>query len=215
MINNQSTVIGFFGGTFDPIHFGHLRPALEIQQALNLQTLYLMPNYIAPHKSKSIATAEQRIDMIKLAIQNTPNLQLNTQELLRNTPSYSIDTLKLLRQQYPTRALCFIMGMDSLINFDTWYQYQDILKYCHLVVSHRPGWTPHFNNTILALLAQHQVDDAQQLQQQLAGCIYFQSTSQLDISSSAIRNLLSTQQPIDFLTPYAVCSYIKQHQCYQ
>lgn len=214
MANTQSTAIGFLGGTFDPIHFGHLRPALEIQQALNLKTLYLMPNYIAPHKSKSIASAAQRIEMIKLAIQNTPSLQLNTQELLRDTPSYSIDTLKLLRQQYPTQALCFIMGMDSLINFDTWYQYQDILKYCHLVVSHRPGWVPQFNNTIRALVASHQVHDAQQLQQQLAGCIYFQSTSQLDISSSFIRNQLSAQQNIDFLTPHSVCCYIKQQQCY-
>ncbi|MDA7746209.1 nicotinate-nucleotide adenylyltransferase [Psychromonas sp.] len=210
-----STAIGFLGGTFDPIHFGHLRPALEIQQALNLQALYLMPNYIAPHKSTSLATTAQRIDMVKLAIQETPNLQIDTRELHRETPSYTIDTLKLLREQHPNTPICFIMGMDSLIQFDTWYQYQDILTYCHLVISHRPGWAPTFNEIVSSLLTQHQIDDPALLHQQLAGKIYFQSTSQLDISSSSIRALLSENKSINFLTPSAVCAYINQHQCYR
>jgi len=210
-----STAIGFLGGSFDPIHFGHLRPAIEIQQALNLQSLYLMPNYIAPHKSASVATSQQRIEMVQLAVENTPFLQVNTQELLRESPSYTIDTLKLLRQQYPTTPLCFIMGMDSLIQFDTWHQYQDILTYCHLVVSHRPGWAPQFNETVSTLLKQHQVNDVKCLQQQLSGSIYFQSTSQLDISSSMIRTLLSKNHPIDFLTPASVCTYIKEQRCYR
>jgi nicotinate-nucleotide adenylyltransferase len=215
MTLNKPKAIGFLGGTFDPIHFGHLRPALEIQQALNLQALYLMPNYIAPHKSETLATTDQRIDMIKLAIQNTPNLQLTTQELLRSTPSYTIDTLKLLRQQSPNIPICFIMGMDSLIHFDTWYEYQDILSYCHLVISHRPGWTPIFNKTIEALVGAHQVHNPALLHQTLAGCIYFQSTSQLAISSSQIRDLLAVNQAIDFLTPQSVCDYIKENDCYR
>ncbi|WP_025562675.1 nicotinate-nucleotide adenylyltransferase [Psychromonas sp. SP041] len=211
---NDCAAIGFLGGTFDPIHFGHLRPALEIQQALNLQSLYLLPNYIAPHKEKTLASTEQRIEMVKLAIQETPELQLNTQELLRSTPSYTVDTLKLLRKQYPDTPLCFIMGMDSLINFDSWYQYQDILNYCHLVVSHRPGWNPTFNDVVSKLLSDHQIQDPALLHRSLAGCVYFQSTSQLAISSSQIRHLLSTQQSIHFLTPQSVCTYIKEQHCY-
>ena len=215
MINHKPNAIGFLGGTFDPIHFGHLRPALEIQQALNLQALYLMPNYIAPHKTTSLASAEQRIDMVKLAIKTTPHLQLTTQELLRDTPSYTIDTLKLLRQQSPDTPICFIMGMDSLIHFDTWYQYQDILKYCHLVISHRPGWTPVFNKVVDGLVNLHQVHNPALLHQTLAGCIYFQSTSQLAISSSHIRDLITKNQAIDFLTPQSVCDYIKENDCYK
>lgn len=215
MDNQQKQAIGFLGGTFDPVHFGHLRPALEIQQALKLQALYLMPNYIPPHKTGSVASAQQRIDMVKLAIAATPHLQIDMQELLRDTPSYSIDTFKLLRAQHPHTPLCFIMGMDSLLSFDTWYQYQDILSYCHLIISHRPGWTPQFNPTVQALLQQHQVDNADDLHQQLAGCIYFQSTSQLAISSSDIRQCLKDGQCIDFLTPDAVCAYIQTHGCYQ
>lgn len=211
---NDCTAIGFLGGTFDPIHFGHLRPALEIQQALNLQSLYLLPNYIAPHKEKTLATTEQRVEMVKLAIQDTPEIQINTQELLRSSPSYTIDTLKLLRQQHPDTPICFIMGMDSLINFDSWYQYQDILNYCHLVVSHRPGWDPTFNEVVTDLLTQHQIQDPGLIHRSLAGCIYFQSTSQLAISSSQIRQLLATKQSINFLTPQSVCTYIKEQHCY-
>lgn len=214
MNKQNSAAIGFLGGTFDPIHFGHLRPALEIQQALNLDALYLMPNYIAPHKSKSLASTEQRIEMVKLAIQETPTLQLTTQELLRPSASYTIDTLKLLRKQHPETPLCFIMGMDSLIQFDQWYRYEEILNYCHLVVSHRPGWDPQFNDVISTLLRQHQISTPAQLHQKLAGCIYFQSTTQLAISSSEIRDLLAAKQSIDFLTPHPVCTYIKEQHCY-
>jgi len=215
MNKSNQTAIGFLGGTFDPIHFGHLRPALEIQQALDLQALYLMPNYIAPHKSKSLASAQQRIDMVQLAIQDTPTLQLTTQELLRPSRSYTIDTLKLLRQQYPETPLCFIMGMDSLIQFDSWYRYQEILSYCHLVVSHRPGWEPQFNSVISELLRKHQISDPTQLHQFLSGHIYFQSTTQLAISSSEIRDLLATNKSINFLTPQPVCAYIKEQRCYK
>ena len=215
MNKSNQTAIGFLGGTFDPIHFGHLRPALEIQQALNLQALYLMPNYIAPHKSKSLASAQQRIDMVQLAIQDTPTLQLTTQELLRPSRSYTIDTLKQLRQQYPETPLCFIMGMDSLIQFDSWYRYQEILSYCHLVVSHRPGWEQQFNSVISELLRKHQISDPAQLHQFLSGHIYFQSTTQLAISSSEIRDLLATNKSINFLTPQPVCAYIKEQRCYK
>lgn len=214
-MNSHKAAIGFLGGTFDPIHFGHLRPALEIQQALNLVNLYLMPNYTSPHKSKSLASSQQRIDMLTLAIQNTPDLQIDTQELLRECPSYTANTVKLLRQQHPQTPLCFIMGMDSLINFDTWYQYQDILTYCHLVISHRPGWDPIFNNTINDLLKKHQTNDPKHLHQKLAGHIYFQSTTQLAISSSEIRAQIAAKQPIDFLTPRAVSEYIELEQCYR
>ena len=215
MIQSQNTAIGFLGGTFDPIHFGHLRPALEIQHALKLQSLYLMPNYIAPHKSNTLATPKQRIEMVELAIKTTPYLKINTQELLRESPSYTVDTLKLLKEQYPDTPICFIMGMDSLIQFDSWYQYQDILKYCHLVISHRPGWSPEFNSTIDALIEKHQTRDPKQLHQQLFGYIYFQKTTQLQISSSQIRELIMSNQSIDFLTPQAVCGYIDEQGCYR
>jgi len=208
------SAIGFLGGSFDPIHFGHLRPAIEIQEALELSALFLMPNYIAPHKPGSIATTKQRIEMLQLAIKETPQLKIDTQEMLRKSPSYTVETLKLLREQHPNTPICFIMGMDSLINFDSWYQYQDILQYCHLIISHRPGWQPTFNPTVTALLEKHQVDNIDFVTQKLSGCIYFQTTTQLAISSSKIRALLANNKPINYLTPHAVCRYIQTQQCY-
>lgn len=214
MNKENNDAIGFLGGTFDPIHFGHLRPAIEIQQALNLKSLFLMPNYIAPHKSHSLANSQQRIDMLTLAIQDTPSLQISTQELLRNSPSYTIDTLKILRQEHPTTPLCFIMGMDSLINFNSWYQYREILDYCHLVVSYRPGWKPQFNDVINELLLQHETSNSDDIHRALFGKIYFQKTTQLEISSSKIRALAAQKKNIHFLTPSRVCDYIETQQCY-
>lgn len=214
MKNSASTAIGFLGGTFDPIHFGHLRPAIEIQQALKLSSLYLMPNYIAPHKAASHASSIQRIEMVKLAINGIAKFDIDTRELLREKPSYTIDTLKILRAEYPNTPICFIMGMDSLLSFDSWHQYQDILSFCHLIISQRPGWSPVFNATVADIVAKHQTKDPARLHQTLAGHIYFQTTSQLDISSSSIRQCLSEQRSIDFLTPQTVCDYIKSTCCY-
>jgi len=215
MTQSLQPAIGFLGGTFDPIHFGHLRPALEIQESLNLSTLYLMPNYLSPHKSSTLATAQQRLRMVELATQSTPQLAIDNQEILQTGPSYTIDTLKRLRAQHPTTPLCFIMGMDALLQFDKWHQYQEILNYCHLVVSYRPGAAPQFNDTVKALLAQHQVAEPSHLHDTLCGAIYLQNTTQLAISSSQIRRLVAAQQRIDFLTPSAVCHYIQQQGCYQ
>ena len=213
--NPQQKAIGFLGGTFDPIHFGHLRPALEITEALSLASLFLLPNHIAPHKSQSHCTAKQRSEMVKLAIAEQPRIEVDTRELNRAKASYTIDTLKELKEVYPTTPICFIMGMDSLINFDSWFKWYEILDYCHLIISQRPQWHPHFNNTIKELLQRHQTTNKLELHNLANGKIYFQETSQLDISSTEIRHLLKNNQSIDCLVPEAVNTYIKNHKLYQ
>lgn len=210
----QARAIGFLGGTFDPIHFGHLYPAIEISKALQLQPFFLMPNYIAPHKSSSHGTAEQRCTMVELAIQSEPDIQIDPRELTRKKPSYTIETLKELKAQYPTTPLCFIMGMDSLINFDSWYQWQDILNYCHLIISRRPGWQAVFNDNIKALLKIAQTRNKDDLHNYQAGRIYFQDTTQFDISSTEIRSLINKHKTIDHLLPKSVADYIKLNKLY-
>ena len=212
---NQQRAIGFLGGTFDPVHFGHLRPALEIGESLSLQKLFLMPNHIAPHKSSTQCTSLQRSEMVKLAIASQPMMDIDTRELNRDKASYTIDTLKELKQIYPNTPICFIMGMDSLLNFNSWYKWQEILDYCHLVVSQRPQWHPNFNSTIEDVLRQSQTTNKQDLHKTSHGKIYFQETCQLDISSSYIRQLIHKQQSIDFLVPENVSQYIKKHKLYQ
>ena len=213
--NTPHHAIGFLGGTFDPIHFGHLRPALEISEALSLQPLFLLPNRIAPHKSKSHCTATQRSEMVKLAIAEQAKIEIDTRELNRDQASYTIDTLKELKALYPSTPICFIMGMDSLINFDRWFKWQEILNYCHLVISQRPQWQPHFNDTIQTLVNRCQTTNKQDLHNFPCGKIYFQETSQLDISSTEIRHLLKNNRSIDYLVPQAVSHYIKKHHLYQ
>ncbi|MEH6452904.1 MAG: nicotinate-nucleotide adenylyltransferase [Psychromonas sp.] len=213
--NIQQQAIAFLGGTFDPVHFGHLRPALEISEALSLKQLFFMPNYISPHKSVIHSEPKQRCEMVQLALRNQPRMSIDTRELNRSTPSYTANTLKELKQQYPDTPICFIMGMDSLLSFDTWFQWQDILSYCHLIISHRPGWECVFNEQVQTLVDAHQTSNKHDLHNIQAGKIYFQSTSQLAISSSEIRQLLNNDISIDYLVPEAVNDYIKLHQLYK
>ena len=211
----QQQAIGFLGGTFDPIHFGHLRPALEITEALSLQQLFIMPNYIAPHKSISHGSAKQRSKMVELAISSQPRMTIDKRELKRHQRSYTIETLKELKMEYPDTPICFIMGMDSLIAFNTWFDWQNILSYCHLVISYRPGWQREFNNIVNALVEKHQTTDKHDLHNFQCGKIYFQNTSQLAISSTEIRELLMRDISIDFLTPETVVSYIHTQHLYK
>jgi len=210
----QTRAIGFLGGTFDPIHFGHLRPALEVSKALGLKQLFLMPNHIAPHKSSSHGTAKQRCTMVELAIQSEPNIEIDLRELTRHKASYTIDTLKELKALYPNTPLCFIMGMDSLINFDSWFQWQDILNYCHLIISHRPGWQALFNDNITTLLKKTKTLNKDDIHCSQAGKIYFQDTTQLNISSTEIRSLIKKHEKIDQLLPKAVADYIRLNKLY-
>jgi nicotinate-nucleotide adenylyltransferase len=211
----QQQAIGFLGGTFDPIHFGHLRPALEITEALSLQQLFIMPNHIAPHKSASHASAKQRSEMVELAISQQARMTIDKRELKRHKPSYTIDTLKELKIEYPDTPICFIMGMDSLISFDTWFDWKNILTYCHLIISHRPGWQSKFNQQVADLVAKHQTTDKHDLHNIQFGKIYFQATSQLAISSTEIRELLSHDISLDFLTTDSVINYINEQHLYK
>ena len=211
----KKQAIGFLGGSFDPIHNGHLLPAIETAQKLQLQKLFLLPNHIAPHKAGSHCNAAQRTEMVKLAIQDTPELHIDTRELNRDSASYTVETLKEIQTQYPTTPICFIMGMDSLIHFDSWYQWQDILNYCHLIICSRPGWKNEFNNTIQTLINNHKTSSIEALHQLTSGKIYFQDTILFDISSTQIRNNIKHQLSIDKLIPTQVYKYIKENQLYK
>lgn len=213
----QANAIGFLGGSFDPIHNGHLFSAIEVARCLQLTDLFLMPNHIAPHKAGSHCSAQQRSEMVELAVQGIANLKVDKRELNRDSASYTIETLKEIRAEYPHTPVCFVMGMDSLINFTSWFQWQDILNYCHLVICTRPGWKGEFNETIQGLLKQHQTTSISQLHDLPSGKIYFQDSTQFDISSTQIREQIghNNSQSIEKLLPPQVHSYIKEQQLYK
>jgi len=207
--------VGILGGSFDPIHHGHLRSALDVCDSLALDGIHLLPNFISPHKSISHASDHHRLAMLTLAIEDCEKLRIDPQELNSNTSCFTIDTLEKLRLSHPTSPLCFLMGMDSLRSFTHWHRWQDILDLCHLVVSARPGWDLPTDGDVAQLLTQRQVNEPSALHQQLAGKIYLHQAYPLAISSSEIRELCRREKSIKFLVPNNVQQYISKHQLYR
>ncbi|WP_116473728.1 nicotinate-nucleotide adenylyltransferase [Zobellella maritima] len=207
--------IGLLGGTFDPIHIGHLRPAIAILEQLGLDHIRLLPNYIPPHRATPDSAPRHRLAMVTLAAACTPGLVVDDRELRRNRPSYTIDTLIELRRERPATPLCFLMGMDSLLSLNRWHRWQELLDYAHLVVSHRPGWQPVFNPEVEQLYRQQGTRDIQRLHSQPAGTIYLFDNPQLDISSSQIRRCIKEGNNPQYLLPDPVTAYIRDKGLYQ
>ena len=214
-------MLGFYGGTFDPIHQGHLQSALYVQQYCQLDRLELIPCHLPPHRAHPGVSSEHRAAMVRLAIAPYPKLSLNLLELEKNSPSYTVETLELLRAEHPDDTLLFVIGMDSLTQFHTWFRFQDILKLCHLLVCQRPGYQPESQKT-KALLAEHQLQTVRDLHSDSSGGILILSNPMLDVSATAIRKSLQPStngktdtQPGQLLQIDAVRAYIREHQLYQ
>lgn len=200
---------GFYGGTFDPIHQGHLQSALYVQTACQLDSLDLLPCHLPPHRDSPSSSAH-RAEMVRLAITPFPQLQLNLLELQRDTPSYTVDTLTELRRQYPADTLCFVIGMDSLCYFTRWHRWRDILTLCHLLVLQRPGYC-ETSGDAPALLQQFGVKTPTALRETRQGNILLLQNPPVDVSATAIRSgIAPTKQQIA-----AVEAYIRRHGLYQ
>lgn len=211
--------IGIFGGTFDPIHFGHLRPMLELKERLGLERVHLIPCNIPPHRGEPHASAEQRCAMLQLAIDDEAGLQLDRRELLRPGPSYMVDTLKSLREEYGgQRPLCLIIGGDAFLGLPSWYHWQELVQLAHIVVTHRPGWELDegvLEQPLRELLVEHRLAAPQQLALAPAGGVLLQTVTQLDISATEIRRLVAAGNSANFLLPQPVWDYIRQHNLYR
>jgi nicotinate-nucleotide adenylyltransferase len=208
-------LIGIYGGTFDPVHRGHVLSADELCQRLALEELRLMPCSQPPHRQQPLASSEQRLAMVKLAIAAHPALSVDDRELKRQGPSYTVDTLTSLRAELGSQvALCWIMGSDAFAGIDRWQRWQELLLLAHIVVMSRPDAPVPENSRAQQLLDEHGTDDAAALHQSIAGKVLQLSLSQHAVSATAIRQALASQQPvIDGLAP-AVLDYIKLNQLY-
>ena len=208
-------MIGIYGGMFDPVHFGHLRPALEVQQALGLEEVRFVPVGQPPHRHPPRADAEARVAMLTAAIAGQPGFVLDERELTRAGPSYMVDTLTSLRAELGETPLCLILGTDAFLGLPGWHQWTQLIELAHLVVAHRPGWSQDdLNDTLQALVAQHRLaPDA--LAQQPAGGICFVAVTQLDISSTRIREQVRAGQDIRYLLPDPVRALIRQNDLYR
>lgn len=209
-------MIGIFGGTFDPVHYGHLRSLLEVQQALGLNEVRLIPCLIPPHRQMPGASAERRLAMLELAAADTPDFVVDQRELQRGGPSYMVDTLQSLRDELGSRkSLCLIMGLDAFVALDSWNQWQRLTELAHIVVMQRPGGLLPKTGVVADLVEQRQALDVVELQQRPAGRVYFQSVTQLDISATAIREQLAYGRDVRFLMPDSVRHYIETHGLYK
>ena len=166
--------IGVFGGTFDPIHYGHLRTAFELMQALRLSEIRFLPCGTPPHRDMPQADARLRLAMVKGAIEGQPGFIIDDREIHREGPSYSVDTLIDLRSEYPHRSLCLIVGMDAFLSLPKWYQWRELLQLAHLIVAHRPGWRAPDMGPLGELLVDRGTGRIGDLHESRAGSIYIQ-----------------------------------------
>ena len=206
--------MGIFGGTFDPLHYGHLRTAFEMLQALRFDEVRFMPCGNPPHRGKTFANADLRLEMVKLATAGQPGFVVDDRELQRDGPSYSVDTLTTLRADFPDRQLALIIGMDAFLGLPKWHHWQNILELSHIVVAHRPGWRAPDIGPLGSLLADRGTHRIDNLHEKRAGHIFIHDVTQLEISSTEIRELVAVGRDPRFLMPDAVRDIIRSSGCY-
>jgi nicotinate-nucleotide adenylyltransferase len=206
--------IGILGGTFDPIHLGHCRTALELAQSLNLAEVRFIPCKKPVHKAKTYAKPMQRKKMIELAIAAEPSLKLDTRELDRKTPSFMLETLMSLRKEVGEQPLCLILGMDALAGLDTWHQWEKLLDYAHLIVINRPDFYYQWEGVVADFIKPKIVKNSKEFLKKSAGKVLLMETTLLNVSATEIRKLIKQGKSPRYLVPEAVLKYINQHQLY-
>jgi len=208
-------MIAIIGGTFDPIHFGHLRPALEIAEQFQLSQLRFIPSARPPHRWQPVAGAEHRLNMVKLAIADTDGFIVDDREYQREGSSYTVDTLRSLRADLQAEQInapiLMILGQDAFHSFTEWREWRKILDLAHIVVSSRPGYQHQHAPWIKGRVR----NEKSELHSEQAGAIYFCEVTQLDISATSIRKQIFEGKSSRYLLPKSVEDYINKHQLYK
>ena len=215
----SSKAIGILGGTFDPIHFGHLRLAEEMLELANLRQIRFIPTGIPPHRNAPQVSAQHRSAMVRLAITDQPAFVLDEREVERTAPCYTVDTLRELRAELgAAQPLCLLMGGDAFLQLHTWHEWQQLFELAHIVVGYRPGFTLeeriHGTTAELQRHYQQRLCAANALSQQPCGGITELAIPKLEISATDIRRRVAEGRTIRYLLPSAVANYIHQHQLY-
>ena len=200
-------MIAFLGGTFDPIHFGHLEAVKEIQQLNFFKKVSLLPSYQPVQKNNCLFELDQRIEMIESALDKYPTIELDYDEINSKNPSYMIDTLRLKKSKNPDQSLCLIIGTDALENLSSWKDSQELKEFCHLFVIERPEYPSNQVNQCGFEL----VDSLDKIGQSRSGYLYFSDLKMLDISSTDIREKILNKKSIESLTPCSVASKIASY----
>lgn len=215
MTDTIAKPIGLLGGTFNPIHHGHLRLALELYERLNLDHVRLIPSANPPHREQPSVSSQLRLEMVEAAIAGVDALVADARELEREGPSYMVDTLSSLRTDFPNRSLCLILGMDAFMGLAKWYQWERLIELANLIVVHRPGKLLPMTKQMRKFLKRYQVYSRAELAQHCAGKIFMEEIPELMISSTQIRALIHQGKTPRYLLPIAVLQRIQHHQLYR
>ena len=208
------STVGIFGGTFDPIHFGHLRTAFELLHALRLAEVRLVPAGNPPHRGVPLCDARHRLEMARAAVADQPGLVVDDREVRRAGPSYTVLTLRELRDEAPGRPICLLLGMDAFLGLPQWHEWRSVFDLAHVVVAHRPGWTAPDAGTLGELLAERGTQRVDDLHESVAGRIHVRPVTQLEISSTDLRDLIVAGHDPRYLLPDAVRALIRDTGCY-
>lgn len=208
--------LGILGGTFDPIHLGHLRTAEEIGHNLNLEKVYLIPSAYPPHRSREpFASFQHRLDMARMGAGGSGLLETLDLENRRAGLSYSIETVKELRNAFsPKSELFFILGTDAFFEIKTWKDYRRLFDYAHFVIIQRAGFQPENLEALLQDLGLEKTDRSHVFSAPSGNKIMFMETTPMDISSTRIRKMVRAGESIRFLVPESVANHIIKNGLY-
>jgi nicotinate-nucleotide adenylyltransferase len=207
--------LGIFGGTFDPIHYGHLRTALELKQRLELAAVHFVPVANPPHRSAPLSDGKLRLRMVEAAIRDEPGFVADDRELNRPGLSYTFETLTSFRGELGAdRPLCLLLGMDAFLGLPQWHRWGELIELAHVVVAHRPGWEIPRVGVLGDWLATRGAPGAAELATRPAGFVHVQPVTQLEISSTDLRDTLRAGRDPKYLVPDGVRQIILETECY-
>lgn len=211
--------IGIFGGTFNPVHWGHLRTALEIKNVLKLERMLLIPCGMPPHREQPDTDPDTRLAMLKLAITDFPELEIDDRELRRDGPSYTVDTLGSIRKEFPDMPIAACIGTDAFLHLNTWHRWKELFELAHVIVAHRPGWSiekikEQLPKELQQEVAKRMTEDLSEITTGDHGKLLDLKVTDIDISSSNIRQRVNNHESISGLVPVGVEGYIKRHHLY-
>lgn len=208
---NKTMKIGVLGGTFNPVHFGHLRVAEEVREEFALDKIIFIPSGVPPLKRQDIIDANHRLKMTALAIDGNPFFEVSDIEVKHKKPSYTVDTLTYLKTLYQRDSLFFIMGIDAFFELKFWYKYEELLRMVDFIIMSRPG----FNNLQNSEFIEYKESENCFKLKNSDRRAFFVSVSPFWISSTMLREMIRKGKSIRYLLPDAVRQYIEENELYR
>ena len=205
--------MGVFGGTFDPIHLGHLRTVAAVKHYLAMQRVLFVPASMPPLRDPPAAAPHQRLEMVRIAVQNVAGFELDAREVTRSGPSYTVLTLEELRSEYPGVPLCLILGLDAFLKLPQWHRWRELLGLAHVALMQRPGWQMP-EDPLPDWWSRALIDHPRQMSSEPAGRILPVDVPAVDISSTDLRDRLRAGLPVADHLPDRVQQYIKENRLY-